>query len=140
MASSSISPKVLSRNIRPSVLSSVLGESEEWLRKVATSIISRPKRIWTRRKRRPIIRLFLKSERNSSGVASVATSKSLGCNPSSRSRTPPPTRQARKPELLSRYKTFNADSDIDFLDILCLVLEMIANLSEFASLSLATLK
>jgi len=42
--------------------------------------------------------------------------------------------------LLSRYKTFNADSDIDFLDILCLVLEMIANLSEFASLSLATLK
>jgi hypothetical protein len=43
-----------------------------------------------------------------SGNASVATSKSFGWMPSSRSRTQPPTRNAWKPPSRSRYSTRNA--------------------------------
>jgi hypothetical protein len=61
-------------------------------RKVATSMISRPNTTWARRKRRPISRQLRNSCLTCSGVASVATSKSLGRPPTSRSRTAPPTR------------------------------------------------
>ena len=63
-------------------------------RKVATSMISWPKCTWARRNRRPIRRQLRNRRRTSSGNALVATSKSLGVMPSSKSRTAPPTRNA----------------------------------------------
>ena len=71
-------------------------------RKVATSMISRPNRTCASRNRLPISRQFEKSFLTCSGWASVTMSKSFGCISSNRSRTPPPTRYAAKPEFFSR--------------------------------------
>ena len=69
---------------------------------------SRPIRTCTIRNRRPIILERAKTWRTCSGVASVATSKSLGILLSSRSRTQPPTSSAWKPLLLSSSIIFRA--------------------------------
>jgi hypothetical protein len=96
MASSAWVPKTLSESMRP--CSSVLSSSASRVkcaRKVAVSTISGPQSTWTIWKRRPMMRERRKTERTSSGVALVAMSKSLGVRPSRRSRTAPPTTNAR---------------------------------------------
>jgi len=95
MASSACVPKTLSESMRP--CSSVCSESTSRVkcaRKVAVSTVSAPQSTCTIWKRRPMMRERRKIERTSSGVALVATSKSLGRMPSSRSRTAPPTTNA----------------------------------------------
>lgn len=74
-------------------------------RKVVTSIVSCPIITWTIWKRRPMMRERRKARRISSGVASVATSKSLGSAPISRSRTAPPTTKALWPCCCSPSQT-----------------------------------
>ncbi len=77
-------------------------------RKVATSMVSRPKNTCARRKRRPTRRQL----RNSRAPPRAAhrwrrRSPSARC-PSSRSRTQPPTRKALKPASRRRYSTRSA--------------------------------
>ncbi len=97
-ASSSGVPKRLSRMTRPSFTVMVLpcwassGVVGMGARKVEVSMVSFLKITWARRKRRPMMRQFLKRRRICSGVASVATSKSLGWRLSIKSRTAPPAR------------------------------------------------
>ena len=59
-------------------------------------------RILRGRKRRPTSRQLRKSRLTSSGSASVATSKSCGVRPRSRSRTHPPAKYATWPSTLRR--------------------------------------
>ncbi|CFN70091.1 Uncharacterised protein [Bordetella pertussis] len=88
-ASSSWLPNTLSRRMRP--CSSVSWSSEAGARKVEVSMISWPNTTCTSWKRRPMMRARRNSGRICSGVALVATSKSLGSRPTIRSRTAPPT-------------------------------------------------
>jgi len=61
----------------------------------------------------------LKCDLTCSGVASVATSKSFGTIPSSRSRTAPPTRYARCPAACSTSHVRSAERDTVARSIPC---------------------
>ena len=94
--------------MRPSTTCRSPEPSSTCARNVATSIVSGPNTTCARRKRRPIRRQLRNCCLTCSGVASVATSKSFGWPPSSRSRTAPPTRYAWNPASRRRYSTRSA--------------------------------
>jgi hypothetical protein len=95
------------------------GDGAVAARKVATSMISRPKNTWASRKRRPTRRQLRNSFRTCSGSASVATSKSFGSMPISRSRTQPPTRNAMNPASRRRYRTLKALGEMCCREMMC---------------------
>src|SRR3954471_10376064 len=89
-------------------------------RKVEVSTISGPHTTCTIWKRRPMMRERLNTERTSSGVALVATSKSLGRMPSSKSRTAPPTTKAEYPARCSSSHVLRAQRLICSRWMVCL--------------------
>ena len=91
----------------------------EFWRNVAVSMTFSPKRTCARRKRRPTRKQLRNAFFTSFGVALVPTSKSFGFRPSSRSRTPPPTRYAVWPSRERRYSTFRASGSMFFLETQC---------------------
>src|SRR5437764_6375519 len=107
-ASSSSLPKTLSCRMSRSCGRSC-SSSSGLARKVETSMILPPrKKTCASRNRRPISRELRNVSLTWLGCALVATSKSLGRIPSSRSRTHPPTRKAWWPARRSRRTTFTA--------------------------------
>ena len=118
-ASSSKLPNTLSRKIRPLSFTCASPSLSWWPRKVDTSIVSLPHMTCTRRNLRPIMRERRKTLYTSSGVASVAISKSFGLKPNIKSRTAPPTIYALKPAFCKPSQVFSAAWLISFLSILC---------------------